>query len=142
MTKAVHADDQESFEREVLHATDPVVVDFWAEWCGPCRLVGPELEALAQHYAGAIKVVKVNVDAAPQLAGRYGVQGIPTLVLFQDGEPTRTLVGARPRRDIDAGLGLADLARHRTAATGHPAAGADGRYCDAIHRTTRAPAHA
>ena len=72
MTRPVHADDQDTFDREVMHATEPVVVDFWAEWCGPCRLVGPELEALAEQYAGAVKVVEVNVDAVPLLAGRYG----------------------------------------------------------------------
>ncbi len=122
------ADDPATFEREVLRAAEPVVVDFWAAWCGPCRIVGPELEALAEQYAGAIKVVKVNVDAAPQIAGRYGVQGIPTLALFQDGALTRTLVGARPRHAIEAELGLASLARDQAAVAARPRAGPDGRY--------------
>ncbi len=122
------ADDQATLEREVLHAGRPVLVDFWVAWCGPCQIVGPELEARAEQYAGAIKVLKVNVDAAPQIAARYGVQGIPTLGLFQDGALTRMLVGARPRHAIDAELGLASLARDGAGAAVAPTVGLDGRY--------------
>ncbi len=128
MATMASADDEATFEREVLRAAEPVVVDFWAAWCGPCRFVGPELDALAEQYAGTIKVVKVNVDAAPQISARYGVRGIPTLALFQDGSLTQTLVGARPRQAIDDELGLASLARSQAAAANSPTVGPDGRY--------------
>jgi len=106
----IHADDA-TFEHEVLNATVPVVVDFWAAWCGPCRAVAPELEALAVEHGETIKVVKVDVDAAPGIAGRYGVQGIPTIALFRDGRPVAASVGAKPRRVIEAELGVAAASR-------------------------------
>lgn len=101
------ADDATTFQKEVLDADVPVVVDFWAAWCGPCRAVAPELDALAQQYGDKLKVVKVDVDAAPDVAGRYGVRGIPTIGLFQHGALSKVVVGARPRHQIDAELGLA-----------------------------------
>jgi thioredoxin 2 len=82
----------------------PVVIDFWAPWCGPCRVVTPSLERLARAHAGRIKVVKLNVDSAPEIAGRYRVQGIPLLVLTQDGKEVDRLVGASPERTIEAWL--------------------------------------
>jgi len=106
----IHADDA-TFEQEVLNATVPVVVDFWAAWCGPCRAVAPELEALAVEHGPAIKLVKVDVDAAPGIAGRYGVRGIPTIALFRDGRPVAASVGAKPHRVIEAELGLAAASR-------------------------------
>ncbi len=131
----IHADDLATFHAEVLDADVPVVVDFWAEWCGPCRVVGPELEAIAEEFGTAIKVVKVNVDHNPDAAAEYRVQGIPTIGLFEKGDVTELLVGARPRDAIVAGLGL-DRFRSRTpdaAATAESPApkvemGPDGRY--------------
>ena len=110
MTTVVKADDQASFQHEVLDSTVPVVVDFWAAWCGPCRSVAPEVEALAEQYGTAIKVVKVDVDANQAVAGRYGIRGIPTIGLFEDGKLTGQVVGARPRHAIEAELGLTRFA--------------------------------
>lgn len=110
MTKPVAADDLATFTKEVLQSDVPVLVDFWAAWCGPCRMVAPELEALAKEYGGAVKIVKVDVDANPQVAQQYRVQGIPTLGLFEAGKLTKQLVGARPRRAIESELGLARFA--------------------------------
>ncbi len=106
----VHADDTTTFQTEVLESTVPVVVDFWAEWCGPCRAVAPEVEALAAQYGDAIKVVKVDVDANPAVASAYGIRGIPTIGLFQDGQITGQVVGARPRHAIEQELGLTRFA--------------------------------
>ena len=106
MSKPIHADDPTSFDAEVLRSDLPVVVDFWAAWCGPCRMVAPELDALAAEHAGKLKVVKVDVDANPAVTARYGVMSIPTIGLFRDGELAATSVGAKPRRLIEADLGL------------------------------------
>jgi len=88
----------ETFKRDVLERSHelPVVVDFWAAWCFPCRMLGPALEAEVQKRAGRIELVKVDVDAEPQLSVRYGVQGIPTVKVFRDGEPVNGFVGAYP----------------------------------------------
>ena len=94
------------FSEVVLASDTPVVVDFWAEWCGPCRLVHPELEKIAQEYEGKIKVVKLNIDEAPTVAAKYGVMSIPTIALFADGDIKAQVVGARPKDDIVMGLGL------------------------------------
>ena len=110
MANLTTADDMASFQREVLDSTVPVVVDFWAEWCGPCRMVAPEVEALAQQYGSAIKVVKVDVDSNQTVAAQYGIRGIPTIGLFEGGQLTKQAVGARPRHAIENELGLTRFA--------------------------------
>ncbi len=104
MAAITNADDS-NFATEVLDSDIPVIVDFWAEWCGPCRMVAPELEALAAERDD-VKVVKVNVDAAQGTAANYRIQSIPTIGLFRDGELERTSIGAKPRTGIEADLGL------------------------------------
>lgn len=106
MSHTIAADDAATFQREVLESDRPVVVDFWADWCGPCRMVAPEVEALAQKYGDAIKVVKVDVDANQSVAADYGIRGIPTIGLFESGRLTKQAVGARPRHAIESELGL------------------------------------
>jgi thioredoxin 1 len=97
---------EQEFNDIVMGADLPVVVDFWAEWCGPCRLVHPELEKIATEYEGKIKVVKLNIDEAPSIAAKYGIMSIPTIALFVDGDVRSQVVGARPKDDIIMGLGL------------------------------------
>jgi len=97
---------EQDFNEVVLASDTPVVVDFWAEWCGPCKLVGPELEKIAAEYDGKVKVVKLNIDEAPNVASKYGIMSIPTIALFQDGDIKSQVVGARPQEDIVMGLQL------------------------------------
>ncbi len=86
-----------NFDADVLGSTEPVVVDFWAEWCGPCRLISPALEEIATEMDGKVKIAKLNVDENPDITIRYGVRSIPTLILFKNGEPTAMQVGAAPK---------------------------------------------
>jgi thioredoxin 1 len=90
-----------SFDAEVRQSSIPVVVDFWAEWCGPCRMIGPALEELAGQYAGRVKIVKVNVDENPDSPAALGVRGIPALFLFKDGQVVSNKVGAAPKAALE-----------------------------------------
>lgn len=101
MSENVEHISEKEFDEKVMKSELPVVVDFWAEWCAPCRMVGPVLESIAETRVGSVKVVKVNVDENRNLAARFGITGIPTIMLFDQGERKDTIVGARPRNDFD-----------------------------------------
>lgn len=96
----LHVTDQ-SFEQEVLKAKEPVLVDFWAAWCGPCRMIAPTVEALANEYSGRARIVKMNVDENQATPAQYNIRGIPTLLLFKDGQVREQLVGAASRDVIE-----------------------------------------
>jgi thioredoxin 1 len=91
-----------SFEADVIKSPSPVVVDFWAEWCGPCKAIGPALEEIAQTLGNKAKIVKVNVDENPGVAAKYGIRGIPTLMIFKDGKVASTKVGAAPKNQLQS----------------------------------------
>ncbi|PIP74522.1 MAG: thioredoxin [Candidatus Levybacteria bacterium CG_4_9_14_3_um_filter_35_16] len=87
----------QNFNEEVLKAETPVVVDFWAEWCMPCRMVGPIIEELAKEYEGKVKVGKMNVDENSQIPGNFGIMSIPSILIFKNGQPVKTIIGAQPK---------------------------------------------
>lgn len=89
--------DNSNFESDVLKASEPVVVDFWAEWCEPCKMIAPALEEISSEMAGQVKIAKVNIDENPELAAQYGVRSIPTLLMFKNGEIAANMVGAAPK---------------------------------------------
>jgi thioredoxin 1 len=103
MATAVKSD---TFDLEVIQSETPVIVDFWAEWCGPCHAVAPVLDKIAEERAGEIKLVKVNIDEERELAEKYGIASIPTMILFKGGEPTAAVVGAQPKGAIERQFGL------------------------------------
>ncbi len=92
--------DEQNFEKEVLQSDVPVLVDFWATWCAPCQMIAPIIESLAEEYAGRLKVGKVNVDENSQLAIKYGIRAIPTLLLFKEGKVVEQMVGVQPKDTI------------------------------------------
>jgi len=89
-----------SFEADVLKSSEPVVVDFWAEWCGPCKMIGPSLEEISTEMQGKVKIAKLNVDENPGVAGKLGIRSIPTLMLFKDGKLAAQKVGAAPKGEL------------------------------------------
>ena len=102
MSESILAVTDQTFESDVLKASQPVLVDFWAEWCGPCKMIAPILEEVAKDYVGKLTVAKVNVDENTNTPGRYGIRGIPTLLIFKDGNVVATKVGALSKSQLAA----------------------------------------
>jgi len=99
---------ESTFEQEVLQSDKPVIVDFWAEWCGPCHAVAPVLDKIVEEHGDGLKLVKVNIDEEQEIATRYGIASIPTMILFKDGEPAAAAIGAQPKTALERSLGLVD----------------------------------
>lgn len=100
MNDKIHVLNSGNWDSEVLQSKEPVLVDFWAEWCAPCRMIAPHIDALAQEYAGRVKVGKLDVDQSSDIAGRYGIRSIPTLLIFRDGKVVEQRVGALPKPEL------------------------------------------
>lgn len=100
---------ESTFQTEVLDSEKPVIVDFWADWCGPCHAVAPVLDRIVQERADEVRLVKVNIDEEEELARRYGIVSIPTILLFRDGRPAATAIGAQPQQMLEKSLGLAEI---------------------------------
>jgi thioredoxin 1 len=98
----------QNFEQEVIKSEKPVIVDFWAEWCGPCHAVAPVLDKIAEERSAELRLVKVNIDEEQELAQRYGVMSIPTIMLFKGGEPAAAAIGAQPKGALERQLGLGE----------------------------------
>jgi thioredoxin 1 len=92
------------FETQVLQSSTPVLVDFWAEWCGPCKMIGPSLEEISEELGDQVRILKLNIDDHPDTPAKYGVRGIPTMILFKDGAVADTKVGAAPKKDLKGWL--------------------------------------
>lgn len=97
--------DKNNFQSDVLQSAEPVVVDFWAEWCGPCKMIGPSLDEISNEMAGKVKIAKLNIDENPELAAQFGVRSIPTLMVFKGGEVADIKVGAAPKTALSAWIG-------------------------------------
>jgi thioredoxin 1 len=114
----VHTSDA-TFDNDVLKSAEPVLLDFWAEWCGPCKMIGPILEEAANEYKGRVKIAKINIDENPQTPPRFGIRGIPTLILFKNGKVEAQKVGALSKSQLSAFLD-SNLSKPGVAASGNP----------------------
>ncbi len=103
MAELAEVTDQ-NFEAEILNSDKPVLIDFWAEWCAPCKQIAPIIDDLAAQYAGQVKIVKMDIDSNPATPGKYGIRAIPTILAFKDGEVVEQLQGARPKADLEAAI--------------------------------------